>query len=318
VTWTIARWTALAAVPLLLAWLVLAPATALTALWYVAIPALPATFLVSTALWRGICPLGTLNEVGNRLGRQREPGPRLVLGLNIAGLVLFHLMVPARHFVFNANGPALAAAVAVVGGLAAGLGALFTVRSGFCNALCPVLPVELLYGQAPLISMNRGRCSTCTMCTPRGCLDLAGQKAVNQVLGPSRHSARWLVTPHGVFFAALPGFVIGYNQVKDGPLGGAAMVYATTLGWSLASLVAVALLVLALRLHSRVVLPLLAAAAGALYYWYAGPAITTHLGAGHSLGEAIRIAGIGVVATWLVRALPRAGAEDRVAEAGGR
>jgi hypothetical protein len=303
VLWAIARWSALGAVPLLLLWLVLAPASALKALWYVAIPILPATFFLSTAIWRGVCPLATLNEMGNRLGRQRTPSPRMLLALSVGGLVLFHLMVPARHLVFNENGPVLAGTVAAVGGLALVLGAVFTVRSAFCNALCPVLPVELLYGRAPLVQMDRGRCSTCTVCTPRGCLDLAERKAVPQLLGPSRHTARWLATPYGAFFAALPGFIIGYNQVTDGPLNTAAMVYATTLGWSLASVMLVAVAVLAFRPTSHLALTLIAAAAGGMYYWYAGPAITSQLAAGPWLGSGIRMAGIGLVAWWLVRTL---------------
>ncbi len=304
--WSIARWSALAAVPLLLLWLLIEPTRALQALWYVAIPVLPASFFVSTAIWRGVCPLATLNEMGNKLGTQRTPSPTLLLAFSVGGLVLFHLMVPARHFVFNENGPVLAGTVAAVGGLALVLGALFTVRSAFCNALCPVLPVELLYGQAPLVRMDRGRCTTCTMCTPRGCLDLAQRKAIPQLLGTSRHTAQWLATPYGAFFAALPGFIIGYSQVKDGPLSSAAMVYATTLGWSLASFLVTAGAVLALRLHSRLALPIVAALAGGIYYWYAGPAITSQLAAGAWLGSGIRMVGIGLVAFWLVRTIAKA------------
>jgi hypothetical protein len=166
-----------------------------------------------------------------------------------------------------------------------------------------VLPVELLYGQAPLIPIERGRCSTCTVCTPRGCLDLADRKAIPQLLGPSRNSARWLVTPHGMFFTALPGFIIGYNQVKDGPLSTAARVYETTLGCSLASVLVVTGVILALRLNSRLAMPLLAALAGAIYYWYAGPAVAGQLGAAAWLGSAVRVGGIAVVGGWLVSAI---------------
>jgi hypothetical protein len=305
--WAIARWSALAAVPLLLFWLLIEPTSALLVLWYVAIPLLPATFFINTAIWRGICPLATLNEMGNRLGKPRTPSPTILLACSVGGLVLFHLMVPARHFIFNENGPVLAGTVLAVGGLAVVLGALFTVRSAFCNALCPVLPVELLYGQAPLVGMNRGRCTTCTTCTPRGCLDLAQRKAIPQLLGTSRHTVRWIATPYGAFFAALPGFIIGYNQVQDGPLSSAALVYATTLGWSLASLLVFAAAVLVLRIPSRLALPMVAGLAGGIYYWYAGPAIASQLAAAEWLGAGIRIVGIGLVAFWLARTIALAG-----------
>ena len=138
--WAIARWSAFASVPLLILWLAILPSGALTLLWYAIIPILPATFFLSPRIWRSVCPLATLNELGNRLGRPRSPTPSTNLVLAAGGLVLFHLMVPARHFLFNQNGLVLALTIVAVGGLAVVLGSVFTVRSAFCNALCPVLP----------------------------------------------------------------------------------------------------------------------------------------------------------------------------------
>ena len=77
--------------------LVLAPEHALTSLWYVAVPLLPASFFVSPALWRGVCPLSTLNAWGNRLGPARELSAREAALAGAGGLGLFHLMVPARQ-----------------------------------------------------------------------------------------------------------------------------------------------------------------------------------------------------------------------------
>lgn len=133
--WAIARWSAMLAVPILLTWLVVEQADALRMLWYVAIPLLPATFFLNPVLWRSVCPLATLNEWGNALAGQRPLSPRTAGVLGIAGLVLFHLLVPARRFVFNQNGPALAAIVVAVATLALMLGAVYAIRSGFCNAL---------------------------------------------------------------------------------------------------------------------------------------------------------------------------------------
>jgi hypothetical protein len=125
-------------------------------------------------------------------------------------------MVPARHLLFNQNGPALAVTILAVGALAAALGTVFTVRSAFCNALCPVLPVEQLYGQSPLIQLDRGRCSTCVLCVKTGCLDLT-DKVIPQLLGTSRRSARWLLTPHGAFFSlATTGSRMVCSPRRDG------------------------------------------------------------------------------------------------------
>ncbi len=303
--WSVARSAALLAVPILVTWLVLDPARALKFLWYIAIPILPATFFISTKLWRGICPLATLNEFGNRLGTPRTLAPRTGLWLSVAGLLLFHLLVPGRRFVFNQNGPALAVVIIAVGALAVILGSRFSVRSGFCNSLCPVLPVELLYGQAPLVRLDRARCTSCTVCTPRGCLDLAEAKALPQMLGGARRTAGWLATPYGAFFAGLPGFIVGYNRLTDGPLGTVLNVYGTTLGFSVASYLAIGLVVVGLGLKSEPALALVGGLAGAVYYWYSGPAIATQLGGSPWVGVAIRGMGIGLVGWWLARTLRR-------------
>ena len=301
--WIGARWSGLAVFVLLLVWLVFEPSRALRVFWYALIPILPAIFFVNPALWRGVCPLATLNEFGNRLGTQRAVSPPTRLVLNLTGLSLFYLLVPARHFVFNQQGVLLAITAAAVGGCAVMLGTMFTVRSAFCNALCPILPVELVYGMAPLVPMERSRCATCSVCTPRGCYDLAQRKTLAQRLGPARRTAQWLATPYGAFFAALPGFVIGYNHVNDGAWSTAGLVYTVVLGWSLASYLLIATLVLALRVPSWRALPLLAAGAGGIYYWYAGSAIVMQFGAPEWLGVGVRTVGIAIPALWLARTL---------------
>lgn len=306
VLWGIARWSAFLSVPVLLVLLVVAPQPTLTILWYVIVPVLPASFFLTPALWRGICPLATLNEWGNRVGRPAALPTATARALGVGGLVLFYLMVPARHLLFNLDGVVLAATIAAVGVLALLLGALYETRSAFCNALCPVLPVEQLYGQAPLLKVARGRCDTCTVCTPRGCLDLSEQKALPQAIGPARRTNEWLLTPLGAFAAALPGFVLGYNLVADGPLGTAPRVYGVILGAALASWLLCAGGVRAFGIRMGTALVGLAAAAGGVYYWYAGPSVATHLGAGAGLSWAVRVAGLAIVAVWAPQALRKA------------
>lgn len=301
--WALARFTAVLGVVVLLVGLVRWPEPALLVLWNVLIPVLPGTFFLTTAFWRGLCPLATLNEWGNTLGRAREVAPGTLRFFRVGGLVLFYLLVPARHVFFNEDGPVLAAVIVAVGLIALGVGALFPVRSAWCNALCPVLPIELLYGQAPLVTVTRGRCPSCTVCTPSGCLDLAGDKTLAQLLGPSRRTFDWLLTPLGVFFASLPGFIVGYNAVGDGGIRGAPAIYGTVLAWATASFIALAAIVILFRLNAKKALPLLAALAGGIYYWFVGPSIAHRLGLGHRLGVALQIGGLALVGVWWVGVL---------------
>ena len=94
VRWTIARGMAMAATLLLLVALWIRPGPALLALWYIIIPVLPATFFVTPALWRGLCPLASLNEWGNRVRPAPEIPPATLGLLRATGLVLF-LLVPS-------------------------------------------------------------------------------------------------------------------------------------------------------------------------------------------------------------------------------
>lgn len=300
--WSAGRSAALAATVTIVAGLFLSPHATLGVLWYLAIPILPALFFINPILWRGICPLASANELGNRFRASEPPSPRVSATLGIVGLLLFHILVPARHFVFNVNGPVLAVTIGVVLVVAVVLGASFAVRSGFCNALCPVLPVELLYGQTPLIPIARGRCTACSVCTPRGCADLAPGKALIQLFGSTRHTTAWLWTPFGFFSAALPGFIIAYGNVQDVGTEAALLVYATSVAWSLFSFVLVWLTVTVTGAASGTTLRVLAAASGAAYYWFAGPNIALRFNAPSYVSRAIQLFGLLLVSLWLFNA----------------
>lgn len=301
--WAVGRAGGLLGLAALIVTLLLAPQAALTSLWNVAVPLLPATFFLTPALWRGVCPLSTLNAWGNRLGTPREMTDRETVAFSVGGLVLFHLIVPARHLGLNTDGPLLAGALLGIGALALGAGAVFASRSAFCNALCPVLPVERLYGQAPLVQLQRGRCEACTVCTPSGCIDLADRKAMRQVLGSERHGHRWLTTPFGIFATALPGFIIGYGMTPDLGLGEATRVYGATLGGSVASTLVMNALI---RLGGLTPLRAVAACAtlsGLLYYWFAAPVIATTLALPAATAAVIRLAAVILITAWTVRTL---------------
>ena len=117
------------------------------------------------------------------------------------------------------------AALAIAGGLA------FDAKAGFCNAICPVLPVERLYGQSPLVRIGNPRCSSCTACAP-ACIDRSPVRAPRQALGAAASRRFWTFSAFGGFAAAFPGFVLGYFTSVDGELSTAPLVYAEVLGWA--------------------------------------------------------------------------------------
>lgn len=302
--WRSARVAGLVATGVLLVGLVLRPQLALWVLWNLLIPILPATFVISPLLWRGVCPLATLNEWSSSLAGQRRLPDRLLAAANTLGIVLLILMVPARRFLFNENGPALAATIAVVAVLAVILGSLYDRRAGFCNAICPVLPVEKLYGQHPLLKLSNPRCDHCTACVPKGCLDVAPPKSFIQGIGRTQGQYGWLATTHGIFAAALPGFIVGYYSLDNVAWSAALAVYLRMGLCCLASYVATVVVVRLLGLSLSLSLALLAAASVTLYYFWAVPLIVAALNLLPACIPVLWAAVLVLVAGWLWRAWP--------------
>ncbi|MEW5917895.1 MAG: hypothetical protein AB1762_15945 [Gemmatimonadota bacterium] len=302
--WTIAQYAGVALTLLLLLGLAIRPALWLHVLWDMVIPLLPAVFLLNPMLWRNVCPLATLNSLtGRSIGRRTldARAARFACGI---GLLLLFLLVPARRFLFNTNGIALGATILAVSLLALIGGAIFSRRAGFCNAMCPVLPVEKLYGQNPLVQIGSARCADCSLCTASGCIDLAATKTVAQTMGPRRKDGRWLLTPFGVFAASFPGFIVAFSLLENGALDTAPAVYAQILAFAVVSYLAVAIITGASRLSMSRVMPLLGAAAFFLYYWFGAPVVAAAYGAPTVGVIVIRAGATLLLSVWLAR-LPR-------------
>jgi hypothetical protein len=296
-TWRAVQWIGLSATALLLVGLVVSPSISLAVLWNVVIPLIPATLLISPMLWRNSCPLATLNQLTNRVGPRRVPGARRGAATAILGIFLLAVLVPARRFVFNTDGPALAVTILLVAVAALLMGALFDMKAGFCNAFCPVLPVERLYGQRPLLRIGNARCPSCTNCSS-ACIDLSAHKSIPQLLGRARSSPAWLRTPFGAFSAAFPGFVLAYFMAVDASAASAGAIYVGALTLAGASYVFVTLAVRALELPSTRVIPTLAALAAGLYYWFAAPSVAETLGVRGAGGQLLRASALALVVAW--------------------
>lgn len=297
--WTALQLAGVAATAALLAGLVVWPTGTLTILWNVVVPILPATFLVAPALWRNACPLATINMASNGIVSRRRPSPAAARYARIIGIVLLIVLVPARRFLFNTNGAALAVVIVAVAMVALAAGAVFDMKTGFCNAICPVLPVERLYGQNPLVPVENPRCASCATCAPNACVDISPTKSIAQTIGPRRKTTQWLATPYGAFAAAFPGFIIAYYTLADGPVSQAGYVYATVAAWMAGSWILSAIVVTTFRIDARLAIAGLAATSIGLYYWFAAPVVARTLGAPNVGTRAIRIAAAALIATWI-------------------
>ncbi len=303
--WKTAQAVGVAATAVLVAGLFVKPDLSLFVLWNVLIPLVPISLMVSPLIWRNVCPLATLNMAFNRQSARKLTNG-LAAKAGVASIALLAILVPARRFAFNSDGTSLAIVIVTVGLLALILGVVFDAKAGFCNAICPVLPVERLYGQSPLLQVPNARCPSCSLCTQRGCIDLAPEKSVAQKLGVARQSTAWLRTGFGAFAAAFPGFIVGYYTSSDVALSAAGSVYLYIAAWSLGSYALISVLVHLFRLGSKPALLLIGGLALSLYYWYAVEVVLTAMGIGGLWPMASRGAAFLLIGVWLTRALARA------------
>lgn len=311
--WRVAQAGGLILTAVLLAGLFLRSETTLRLLWYAVIPLLPIVFLIQPKLWRNVCPLATLGALSSRRGRGRKLDARLIRWTIPTGILLLAVLVPARRFLFNSHGPALAVVIMGVAALAVGGGFLFERKAGFCNGICPVLPVERLYGQRPVFDLRTGHCAACSLCTVPGCLDLSRGKSIPQILGRARNSNDWLFAPYGVFAAAFPGFVLGYYLVPDLTLAAAGRVYAVIAATAMASYVIVASLVALTRVPYGYAMPALGALALLFYYWWGAAGIALAWEWNTAAVHAIRGATVLLLGIWLFNVVRRSRAAPAAA-----
>jgi hypothetical protein len=108
--WHLGRLLSVACAIALCVVLIVAPATGLKLWWRLAIPLLPALWLVAPGLWRNLCPLAASNQVPRLL--------RFTRGLTmpdwyreyapVVGMGAFIVAVASREPLFNSSGVATA------------------------------------------------------------------------------------------------------------------------------------------------------------------------------------------------------------------
>lgn len=271
--------------------------------WWALLPVLPVLFLLHPSIWRNVCPLATLS-MGRApgvaaAGASAKPSP----WAGAAGVLPFLLLVAWR-------GTGLEARPMESGGLLLGV-TIFAVltgrrgfrRDGFCNRFCPLLPIERAYGQRPLVAVHDTRCPSCTLCTPRGCLDLSATAAVPQLLGPRRQGSEWLRTPFGAFAASLPGFITAYFLATPSDPEGILRLAATLALGLMVSWTLAAALVWLTGLRWSSALPTLGALSAGLYYGFAAPRAAIAWGWAPGVGVALQVALVLFVLTWWRAAL---------------
>ena len=258
--WRAARVASVLATLGVCALLVAEPDTGLDLWWELLVPLLPLVWFVAPGLWRNVCPLAATNQVPRVLGftRGRTAPQWFRTYAPLAGIAIFLAAVFARPTVFEDDGPATAALIggALIAAFAGGY--VLKGKSGWCSSLCPMLPVQRMYGQTPFANVPNSHCRPCLGCT-KNCFDFNPNVAF---LADVHDGDRQWSTTRKLFTAAFPGLVIAFFTEQD------VAVMALAVGASAGSF-------LALEALLPASVPKLAAVYGAvalnLFYWWAAP-----------------------------------------------
>ena len=307
--WRALQAVSVAAAVAVIAILLIHPRIGLFIAWNLLIPLVPFMLLVAPMLWRNLCPIGVVGQFFERIGvGWRRKLPRRLQRLAPAiSITLLFVLVPLRLVLFNHDADALVALMVATILIAFVGGALVAGKAAWCSTFCPVLPVERLYGQNPLMNLPHAHCQQCVGCVG-ACFDLIPSRSLSVLSGAHNRSQYSPMRVMAIFAIVFPGFVLGYYTVP------AEASLATIYPWILMMSAASAILFIALQrllaLHSNTMLRLGGAFAISIYYWFTIPAIATAIsetfgtepGAAWFL-NALRIAIVAVVAAWLAIAL---------------
>ncbi len=312
--WGALRALAVAAALGIAALLLTRPALGLFLLWKVAIPVLPLVFLVAPGLWRNVCPLAAMNQLP-RLGgftRGLTHTPLIREYSYVIGMLLLFALASARKYLFNHEAGAAAALILGALALAFAGGLVFKGKSGWCSSLCPLLPVQRLYGQTPFVTIANAHCRPCVGCT-KNCYDFNPSVAY---LADQYDADRHYVGYRRFFAAVFPGFVLAFYVLPAPPLTSLGQMY---LGFALymgASLALFTVLDTFLKSARNTLAVLFGAAALNIYYWFAALALAE---GSAPWAWAIRTAVLAITLGWLARsfALERRFLAHAVASAGG-
>ncbi|MGI9080090.1 MAG: FAD-dependent oxidoreductase [Acidimicrobiales bacterium] len=268
--WHGIRATSVLAMFALCAVLFVKPASGLYIFWKVVIRLLPLLFFLAPGVWRNLCPLAASNQTPRLFGFSRAwtAPPWLRDNAYIISIVLFFGIAATRKVVFNTNGPALAIALLLTM-VNAFLGGVFLKgKSGWCSSICPLLPVQRLYGQTPFIVSPNSHCQPCVGCT-KNCYDFNPKPAYQADL---HDDIDWSARRR--FFAgAFPGFVLGFLSTAPPHLSNFEIYMRLALftGASVGSFFALDAL---LRISASKLTALYASAAINIFYWFNAVTIT--------------------------------------------
>src|SRR3954463_5959041 len=193
--------------------LIAAPDTGLFVMWKVVIPALPLLFMTAPGIWRNLCPLAASNQTPRALKITKAltaPNWLKEYGYVIA-FSLFIVFVVLRRLGLDDDGgwSALLLLGALTGAFFGGM--VLKGKSGWCSTVCPLLPVQRIYGQTPFTLVGNNHCQPCVGCA-KSCYDFNPRAAY---LADLNDTDGYWSGYRKFFVGAFPGLVLGFFETAD-------------------------------------------------------------------------------------------------------
>jgi nitrite reductase (NADH) large subunit len=303
--WQVLRVVGVGAALSVCALLFLRPESGLFVFWGLFVPTLPLLFLLAPGLWRNVCPMASLNQMPRLLGRSRGlvlPDRLKEYGY-VVGIGLFLAVVSTRRILFNESGPALGLLLLVMLAAALAGGLLFKGKSGWCGSMCPLLPVQRVYGQSPFLTVRNSHCRPCVGCT-KNCYDFNPAVAyLSDLYDQDRNYGAY----RKFFVSAFPGVVLAFYTQPGPPVQSALELYLQFGLYVCVSAGSFFALESFLKVTTNRLTALYGAAALNLYYWFNFPVLAASIGG--LVGQPVpdwaiwgaRLALLAVSAAWVAR-----------------
>ncbi len=275
--------------------LIFFPTVGIHLFWNILIPVAPVLLVVGVGVWRNVCPMASnalfFRHIG--LAKKKKLSTAQIGKLNFIAVLALFLVVPLRHAIFDTNGPATAILIAVLVAVFIIMGVFFEWKSGWCSGLCPVHPVEKLYGLNNRLSLPNAHCSSCHRCvTP--CPDSTSR------ISPMSSKKTFFHKASGfLMVGAFPGFVWGWFQVPDYTEAISLEQFISVYTMPLVGFIVSSILFLVLEkiIKKRTLIALFSAAAVSCYYWFRLPAL---VGFGVFPGDGMLIDLTAIIPEWML------------------
>lgn len=191
--------------------LVFYPTIGILLFWDILIPVAPILLVVAVGVWRNICPMATNSLFPRHINfsKRKKITTDQTSKLNLIAVIALFIIVPLRHAIFNTNGLATAILIFSLSIIAIITGFLFEWKSAWCSGLCPVHPVEKLYGFNNRLSLPNAHCTSCYRCVVP-CPDSSSGITPLSLKKATYHRMAGFLMVGG-----FPGFVWGWFQVPD-------------------------------------------------------------------------------------------------------